>query len=81
MATSADPLLQSAAAGTRGVDALCMFAADGACDFKPRTFARRAIGPKDVRHASATAVTDRYAPFVFERCSRQQAEFMMTQLR
>jgi hypothetical protein len=34
MATSADPLLESAGAAARGVDALCMFAADGSCDFK-----------------------------------------------
>lgn len=31
-----------------GVEALCMFTADGNCDFKPRTFMRRAVGPNDV---------------------------------
>jgi hypothetical protein len=36
------------AAAAAPIDVLCMATADGRCDFKPATFKRRAVGPRDV---------------------------------
>ena len=36
------------ASNAAAVDVLCMATADAACDFKPRRFQRRAVGPNDV---------------------------------